>query len=192
MTTAAEDMSQDEILARLEDHVVGWLAWHTGWDKPQKPYLDPTALRDNPTNRDSAAKYFQKTHDQAWEALGGYPGSDKHWLMLCLRCGWVGNMFNSHMRRDRRHKGCRPREFTPTGRLHLRFQVITNRVNADGGLGRLLVPARDELEQAAALEEAEPGGGQQMPHLRAALKHVQEAHAYLGERAELAPQQRAD
>ncbi|MFJ9719919.1 hypothetical protein ACIRPQ_29005 [Streptomyces sp. NPDC101213] len=181
MTRDIEDFAPGEILARLEDQTAGWLSWHTAWERPQRPYLDDTRLRDTRTNRDSAAKYFQKLHDAQWEPLSGYPGSDSHWQVLCLRDGWSGNMFNSHMRRGGRHKSCHKREFTPLGRIHLRFQVIANRCNPEGTLGRLIASAADELGRALHLEDAGtgPADARYIEHLRTAYRHVQDAQQHV-------------
>ncbi|MFC1418669.1 hypothetical protein [Streptacidiphilus cavernicola] len=62
-------------------------------------------LKDSPRNRDSATKAWAKLAELEYAARGGYPGSDVHWPISCP-CGFTGNQFYSHMRRDRRHAGC--------------------------------------------------------------------------------------
>ncbi|MFI1890480.1 hypothetical protein [Streptomyces jumonjinensis] len=71
------------------------------------PYLAPNLSPDKDRNVKSCEKAFARLAETAWTPLGGYPGSDVHWLVRCELCGWEGVMFYSHMRRDKiRHRGC--------------------------------------------------------------------------------------
>ncbi|MEV0370650.1 hypothetical protein AB0I10_12590 [Streptomyces sp. NPDC050636] len=68
--------------------------------------LDPT-----PRNLTSAVIALARIDELGWAPLDGYPGSDAHWLVHCLACGWQGPRFYSHLRRARplkRHPGCTP------------------------------------------------------------------------------------
>lgn len=71
-------------------------------------------LQPTPRNIDSATAAYERLAEAGWTAIGGYPGSDVHWHVRCEFCGWEGNMFFSHMRRDdkhgnpKRHRGCVP------------------------------------------------------------------------------------
>ncbi|WP_338781709.1 hypothetical protein [Streptomyces sp. DG1A-41] len=79
---------------------------------PELPDLDPV-LKTGASKRnvDAARKALARIHELGWEPLAAYPGSDTHWKVRCLLgCqkgdAWEGDMFYSHMRRARRHKGC--------------------------------------------------------------------------------------
>ncbi|MDH6711340.1 hypothetical protein P3T27_008098 [Kitasatospora sp. MAA19] len=70
-------------------------------------------LSPTPRNLHSAVEALARITAQAWAPLSGYPGSDTHWRVRCLLCGWEGTRFYSHLRRARpvgRHKGCLPQE----------------------------------------------------------------------------------
>lgn len=73
----------------------------------QTPELAPV-LKTGMSKRNiaSATKALARITDLGWEPQGPYPGSDTHWPVKCLLCDWSGVMFYSHMRRERRHKGC--------------------------------------------------------------------------------------
>ncbi|MFJ8166540.1 hypothetical protein ACIRBY_37250 [Streptomyces sp. NPDC096136] len=92
-----------QLMIELADHAAHLR--QTMLSEPLPPTLAAN-LRDSARNRTSAALYFAHLHAQDWQPRGGYPGSDVHWPVLCIRCGWEGEMFNSHMRRNRRHRGC--------------------------------------------------------------------------------------
>ncbi|MEN8649159.1 hypothetical protein ABCR94_00530 [Streptomyces sp. 21So2-11] len=67
----------------------------------------------NPTVRNliSAAVALARIDELGWAPRSGYPGSDEQWQVHCLVCGWSGERFYSHLRRDRprkRHDGCAP------------------------------------------------------------------------------------
>lgn len=69
-------------------------------------HLEPT-----PRNLHSAAAALARVAELGWEPLSGYPGSDTHWYLRCLLCGWEGQRFYSHIRRNKpkfRHSGCIP------------------------------------------------------------------------------------
>lgn len=66
-------------------------------------------------NIESAKKALARIRELGWEPLAPYPGSDTHWKVRCLLgCdngeNWEGDMFYSHMRRARRHRGCLTKE----------------------------------------------------------------------------------
>ncbi|MFJ3856139.1 hypothetical protein ACIPRL_07930 [Streptomyces sp. NPDC090085] len=69
-------------------------------------------LPDTDRNRQAAETAYERLAATGWTPIGGYPGSDVHWEVECNLCGWTGNMFYSHMRRDdrhghpKRHRGC--------------------------------------------------------------------------------------
>ncbi|GAA2100636.1 hypothetical protein GCM10009801_73310 [Streptomyces albiaxialis] len=84
---------------------------HTGaptTDPHLAPHLPPT-----PRNLESAVRAVARITEDAWLPLVGYPGSDVHWRVRCLLCGWEGERFYSHLRRGRpafRHPDCLPLE----------------------------------------------------------------------------------
>ncbi|MFI5809174.1 hypothetical protein [Streptomyces sp. NPDC051561] len=68
-------------------------------------------LEPTPRNLFSAIAALARIDELGWEPRTGYPGSDVHWTVQCLVCGWVGPRFYSHLRRARplgRHPGCVP------------------------------------------------------------------------------------
>ncbi|MFI2909477.1 hypothetical protein ACG2OD_14670 [Streptomyces sp. PDY-4] len=71
------------------------------------PSLDPV-LKTGMSKRNiaSAEKALARIKSLGWVPLAPYPGSDTHWQVRCVLCQWEGVMFYSHMRRERRHKGC--------------------------------------------------------------------------------------
>lgn len=74
---------------------------------PELPELDPV-LKTGMSKRNiaSATKALARITELGWVPRAPYPGSDTHWEVKCLLCDWEGVMFYSHMRRERRHKGC--------------------------------------------------------------------------------------
>ncbi|MEU0770596.1 hypothetical protein [Streptomyces albogriseolus] len=186
MTTPVEEMSFKDVCLEIEMATVKWLALHTGWDKPMAPYLDLSTLaRDSKQNRDKAAQYFQRLFEQEWEPIrnpplegrnGGYPGSDAHWWVFCLVCAWEGPMFNSHMRRGRRHRGCTRTVVQPSAELlYVRLRVAVNRCNGKGALGAFLGECADSLKAAmrAGDEDARDAC------MRSALTHLRRADEYV-------------
>ncbi|BDT39584.1 hypothetical protein [Streptomyces yaizuensis] len=149
MTRPIDRMSVSDIQEELRADLSLWPAL----DKPGESHVDLNVLRDGKTNQDNAAKYFVILHQQEWEPLSGYPGSDTHWKVLCRRCGWEGNMFNSHMRRNRRHKSCGGR-LTDTGALRVLARVAVNRLrDPRHPFGRNLGYALDDLVHAERAEK---------------------------------------
>jgi hypothetical protein len=73
----------------------------------ETPALD-SVLKTGASKRNiaSAEKALARIAELGWAPKGPYPGSDTHWPVKCLLCGWEGVMFYSHMRRERRHKSC--------------------------------------------------------------------------------------
>ncbi|MFJ2745455.1 hypothetical protein ACIO3O_38000 [Streptomyces sp. NPDC087440] len=54
----------------------------------------------NDRNAASAHKAFAQYTRHDWRALSGFPGSDNHQLLMCLKpkCGWIGPRYYSHLR----------------------------------------------------------------------------------------------
>ncbi|MEU6932786.1 hypothetical protein AB0A05_26925 [Streptomyces sp. NPDC046374] len=165
----------DSIVNALIEHAVTWLMDHTGWTGPKPVTLDLTKLaRDNQANRDRAAEAFRLLAETDIEPVGGYPGSDKHWEVICLRDGWQGHQFNSHMRRKQRHKGCHFKEMTELEAVWLRYRVIVNRCNPEGVLGRQLGYAVEEMRKALAVTDETA----RKTLMNAALAYVRQAKQY--------------
>lgn len=125
------------------------------------PYL---AENLGPTARNiaSAEAAFTKLAELGYEALAGYPGSDVHWPVRCRLCGFEGNVFYSHMRRGRRHRGCPYAGAAAAEDRAARFAEL-----ADGGQAAEsateardveVTGARDRAPRQAATAAAEDGG----------------------------------
>jgi hypothetical protein len=61
------------------------------------PLLDPR-MPVTPRNIAGARVALAKLTEHRWMPLGGFPGSDNPWYMLCELCEWRGQRYWSHLR----------------------------------------------------------------------------------------------
>lgn len=92
---------------------------------PEKSSDPPPLLHprmNKPHNEAAARVALSGLSNLDWAPLGGYPGADNPWYLRCIRCGWSGVKYWSHLRGRKgnppspfRHPGCTNRQKVSAG-----------------------------------------------------------------------------